>query len=331
MDAAVIVIVPLVAGYAFDLLLGDPRWLPHPIVGFGRAIATGERWLNRGRARFAKGLALAVGLIVATYAVALGVQTWAFRWHPAAGLACATLGVFFSLANRTLINEGRAVFHAFENGLPAARLRLARIVGRDTADLDAQQVRTAVCETMAENLSDGVVAPLFFYALGGMPAMLAYKMVNTLDSMIGHRDERYEQFGKAAARIDDAANFLPARLTAWLMVLVTGSARGARFIRRYGRAHASPNAGYPEAALAGILDVRFGGPLRYDGVLVDKPWIGEKPRALAPGEIARVAALNHAVCGMMVAGIGGGAMLTARLAPESADSLGMAMMHFLTR
>lgn len=305
----------LILGYGLDLLLGDPRWLPHPIVGFGRAIAWGERWLNRGRARFWKGLALAVGLIAATFLGAAAVEAWSYRLHPAAGLACTALGVFFALANSTLIAEGRAVFHALDESLHAARQRLARIVGRDTAELDAQQVRRAVCETMAENLSDGVVAPLFFYALGGMPAMLAYKMINTLDSMIGHRDERHEQFGKAAARIDDGANFLPARLTALLMVAATGSARGWRFARRYGRAHASPNAGFPEAALAGILDARFGGPLRYDGELLDKPWIGENPRTIAAGEIERVAAINHAVCGIMVAGVASVAMLDATLPP----------------
>lgn len=330
MDALVIFAAPLLAGYALDLLLGDPRWLPHPIVGFGRAIAAGERWLNRGRARFVKGLALAVGLIVTTFVATAALQDWAYRLHAAAGLACAALGVFFSLANHTLIAEGRAVFTALEESLPAARKRLAWIVGRDTADLDAQQVRTAVCETMAENLSDGVVAPLFFYALGGMPGMLAYKMVNTLDSMIGHRDERYEQFGKAAARIDDAANFLPARLTAALMVLVTASRRGARFIRRYGRAHASPNAGYPEAALAGILDVRFGGPLRYDGEWIHKPWIGENPRAIAPGEIARVAVINHAVCGIMIAGVVAWAMLITRLVPGGVGPGGAATAVFFS-
>nr|HPO01328.1 CobD/CbiB family cobalamin biosynthesis protein [Opitutaceae bacterium] len=181
---------------------------------------------------------------------------------------------------------------------------LSWIVGRDTAHLDAQQVRTAVCETMAENLCDGVVAPLFYYALGGVPAMMAYKMVNTLDSMIGHHDARHEWFGKTAARLDDLANLVPARLTALLMMLVAGSARGARFAWKYGRAHSSPNSGYPEAALAGILDVRFGGPHTYDGELVEKPWIGENARMIASGEVERVARINHAVCAAAV-GIAG--------------------------
>lgn len=287
---------PLLAGYGLDLLLGDPRWLPHPVVGFGRAIAWSERRLNRGNARFVKGLLVAVVLIGGTFAATFGLELVAIKIGPGAEMVLVTIGVFFGLANRTLIREGRAVFHALGENLAAGRTRLARIVGRDTQALDAPQVRTAVFETMSENLSDGVVAPLFYYALGGLPAMMAYKMVNTLDSVIGHRDARYEQFGKAAARIDDAANIIPARLTALLLALVAGSGRSLRFIARYGRAHASPNAGYPEAALAGILDVRFGGPHYYDGERVDKPWIGENLRLLEPREIDRVARLNHAVC-----------------------------------
>jgi adenosylcobinamide-phosphate synthase len=296
---------PLLIGYVLDLWLGDPRWLPHPIVGFGRMIAAGERWLNQGgeAGRFWQGALLTAALVGGVYFAGAAVQAAAFQLHPWAGAAVAATGVFFGLAHRTLIVEGRAVFCALNESLDAGRQRLARIVGRDTARLDAQQVRTAVFETMAENLSDGVVAPLFYFALGGAPAMLAYKMVNTLDSMIGHRTARYEWFGKTAARLDDAANFIPARVTALLMVLLAGSARGLRFVFRYGRAHASPNAGYPEAALAGILDVRFGGPLLYDGERVEKPWIGENPRPIAHGEIARVVRLHHAVCAVGVAAI----------------------------
>lgn len=315
MDGGLMFAGPLLAGYALDLALGDPRWLPHPIVGYGKAIAWGERQWNRGgsRARFWKGLALAVGLIGGAYGGAWALLTATERWHPAAAFGCAAIGVFFGLANRTLIEEGRAVFRAVDESVAAGRRRLARIVGRDTAKLDAPAVRAAACETMAENLSDGVVAPLFFYALGGMPAMLAYKMVNTLDSMIGHKDARYGWFGKAAARIDDAANFGPARLTALLMVIVAASGRGWRFVRRYGRAHDSPNAGYPEAALAGILDVRFGGPRSYDGEVVVKPWIGENPRELAPAEIETVVRINHAVCALAV-GAAALAGLTGRVA-----------------
>jgi adenosylcobinamide-phosphate synthase len=153
---------------------------------------------------------------------------------------------------------------------------------------------------MSENLSDGVVAPLLFYWIGGAPAMLTYKMINTLDSMIGYRREPFRLFGRAAARLDDLANFIPARVTALLMVLVTGSARGWRFMFRYGSAHASPNSGWPEAALAGILGCRFGGPNYYKGVLVEKPYIGECDRPVGPEEFRRVRVINHAVTLLIV-------------------------------
>ncbi len=299
MGEAQLTVAALGVGYVLDLLLGDPAWLPHPVVGFGRAISLGERALNSGGSvrRFLGGALLALGLVGGTFALTALAVAAAWRAHPVAGAALVVVGVFFGLANRTLIDEGRAVFAALDESLDAGRRRLSRIVGRDTARLDAQQVRTAVGETMAENLNDGVVAPLFWFALLGLPGLMAFKMVNTLDSMIAHRDARYEWFGKPAARLDDAANFVPARLTALLQCALAGrgGARGLGFLVRYGRAHASPNSGYPEAALAGILDVRFGGPHTYDGELVHKPWIGSNTRALAGGEFGRIARLNHAV------------------------------------
>jgi adenosylcobinamide-phosphate synthase len=205
--------------------------------------------------------------------------------------------VYYGLANKTLIKEGRNVFQALETqGLEAGRKQLSRIVGRDTSALTPQQIRIAVLETMSENLSDGVIAPLFFYAIAGVPGMMTYKMINTLDSMIGYRNERYEQFGKFAARLDDVVNFIPARITAALMALVSGSRRAVRFIFQYGNKHKSPNSGYPEAALAGIMDTRFGGPNVYHGKLVEKPFIGTNDRAVLPHEITLASNINHKVC-----------------------------------
>ena len=174
---------------------------------------------------------------------------------------------------------------------------MARIVGRDTSDLSAQEVRTAALETLAENLSDGVIAPLFWLAVLGVPGMMAYKMVNTLDSMIGYKTERYKDFGCWAAHIDDVANYIPARLTALLMVLphavVSGQWSVFTFVRHYGRMHASPNSGYPEAALAGILNCRFGGPHYYFGELFDKPFIGENDRELTTADMRKAVRVNR--------------------------------------
>ncbi len=287
---------PLIAGYLLDLLFGDPRSWPHPVKGFGWLIAKGTACLNKGPYRFLKGGLLATGLCVGVYALSDACLGFLLReWLPGYYIL-STLAVFFSLANRSLLQEGKAVFGTLDReGLEAGRKRLSFIVGRDTAELSAQQVRIAVLESMSENLSDGVVAPLLFYMVGGAPAMLLYKMINTLDSMVGYKREPFRLFGRAAARLDDAANFIPARVTAVFMVLVTASRRGWTYIWRYGSAHASPNSGYPEAALAGILDCRFGGPNRYKGILVDKPWIGQQDREIRSGDFQRVVYINHTV------------------------------------
>lgn len=300
MAEVVLLIVPLIAGYLLDLWLGDPDNWPHPVRVFGNAIAFGEKWLNRGRYRFARGAMLSVVLVVMVFAFFYGLNVMLLQL-PALNLIVNSILVYYGLANHSLIAEGRKVFSVLENeGLEAGRKQLSRIVGRDTSKLNAQQVRIAVLETMSENLSDGVIAPLFYYALAGIPGMMAYKMINTMDSMLGYRSERYEWFGKFAARLDDVANFVPARLTALLMVLVTGSGRGLRFVFKFGHKHKSPNAGYPEAALAGILDCRFGGPNVYHGKLMEKPFIGENDRVIEPQEIARAARVNQWTCLMMV-------------------------------
>ena len=202
--------------------------------------------------------------------------------------------IFYCLAGTTLIREVRQVFLAVDRSLDEGRAQVARIVGRDTSELSAQEVRTAALETLAENLSDGVIAPLFWLALLGVPGMLAYKMVNTLDSMIGYKTERYRDFGCWAAHIDDVANYIPARLTAFLMVIATGRLSLWRFVWRNGRRHASPNSGYPEAALAGILDCRFGGPHYYFGQLFDKPYIGENDRQLTTADMKTAVRVNRA-------------------------------------
>lgn len=299
-------LLALLFGWILDLLLGDPAWLPHPVVGFGKMIAFGEHRLNKGTHRKLKGAVLAIGLILATFA-ATWLLLYAISKLPSPlgeGLGVRLLLIFFCLAGTTLIREVREVFLDLDRSLEEGRRQVARIVGRDTSELSAQEVRTAALETLAENLSDGVIAPLFWLALLGVPGMVAYKMVNTLDSMIGYRTERYREFGCWAAHIDDIANYIPARLTALLMIIVAGRPRLAGFVWRNGCRHASPNSGYPEAALAGILNCRFGGPHYYFGELFDKPFIGENDRALTTEDMKKAIRVNRMAEVLMVVLVG---------------------------
>ena len=305
-------VVTLLIGWVLDLIFGDPPKLPHPVVWFGRLIAAGEHRLNRDSHRRLKGALLAIGLILLVFALAWLIRTllgiFALFFYdgttihqiPLLLYLFDILVVFYCLAGTTLIREVRLVFFALDRSLEEGRQQVARIVGRATSQLSAQEVRTAALETLAENLSDGVVAPLFWLLLLGTPGMLAYKMVNTLDSMIGYRTERYLEFGCMAAHIDDVANYIPARLTALLMVLSSGRLKLLGFVRKYGRNHASPNSGYPESALAAILDCRFGGPHYYFGELFDKPYIGSNPRELTTTDMKTAVRINRTAETIMV-------------------------------
>ena len=312
----------LLIGWLLDLIFGDPQKLPHPVVWFGKMIAACEHQYNKGTHRKLKGALIAIGLILFVFALTwllrygiislhrtdtdlLGLSSWtvaksvSVRVSPLLILFDA-LAIFFCLAGTTLIREVREVFLALDRSLDEGRRQVARIVGRDTSELSAQEVRTAALETLAENLSDGVIAPLFWLAILGTPGMLAYKMVNTLDSMIGYKTERYKDFGCWAAHIDDIANYIPARLTAFLMVLTTGRLGLLRFVWKNGRNHASPNSGYPEAALAAILDCRFGGPHYYFGELFDKPYIGTNDRLLTTADMKTAVRINRIAEVLMV-------------------------------
>lgn len=275
-----VVLRVLLPAWLMDRLLGDPLSLPHPVIWFGKMIAIWEKRLNRGACKLWKGGIMSVLLILFVYSVTLGIEYLLSLLGTPAVIGFDIICVFFCLAGTTLIKEVRMVFEAVDRSLEEGRTQVARIVGRDTSELSAQEVRTAALETLAENLSDGVIAPLFWYLLLGVPGMMAYKMVNTLDSMIGYHNDRYLLFGRVAARIDDVANYIPARLTAFLMILASGRLKLLSFVKRYGREHVSPNSGYPEAALAGILNCRFGGPHNYFGQLFVKPYIGANERLL---------------------------------------------------
>jgi len=283
----------LLTAWLLDRLLGDPLWLPHPIVAFGKAISFFEHRMNYGSHRHLKGMLVTLVLVVGVYLFALFLLRFTSHFSSGLALSLQLLLIFYCLAGTTLIREVRMVFQAVERSLEEGRMQVSRIVGRDTSRLSAQEVRTAALETLSENLSDGVIAPLFWYLLLGVPGMLAYKMVNTLDSMIGYQNNRYRYFGCFAARLDDAANYIPARLTALLMILVARRASLLGFVIRYGKQHASPNSGYPEAALAGVLNCRFGGPHDYFGEEVWKPYIGSNPRMLTTQDMELAIRINR--------------------------------------
>ena len=300
-------ILPLLMGWVLDLILGDPQWMPHPVVGFGKMIALGEKQLNKGSHRKLKGALLAIFLVALVFVVICVLDQQLSNLNALLSIAFRTLIIFWCLAGTTLIREVRQTFLAVDRSLEEGRKQVARIVGRDTTQLSAQEIRTAALETLAENLSDGVIAPLFWLAIGGVPGMLTYKMVNTLDSMIGYKTDRYRDFGCFAARLDDVANYLPARLTAFLMIvpklMTINTHHGSKlftfhfslftFVHENGRRHASPNSGYPEAALAGILNCRFGGPHTYFGQLFDKPYIGENDRLLTTDDMHVAIRINR--------------------------------------
>ena len=285
--------IQVIVGWLLDVWLGDPSWLPHPVVGFGKMIASGEHALNKGQHRTMKGAILAITLVLLVFFATWGLLNLCTILSPWLNAVVQIILIFCCLAGTTLIREVREVFFALDRSLEEGRQQVARIVGRDTTQLTAQEVRKAALETLAENLSDGVIAPLFWYILLGVPGMMAYKMVNTLDSMIGYHSERYLQFGCFAARMDDVANYLPARLTALLMVLAAGKPRLLGFVKRFGKCHASPNSGYPESALAGILDCRFGGPHIYFGEVFDKPYIGTNDRELTTDDMKKAVTINR--------------------------------------
>jgi len=261
----------IAAACLLDWIAGDPEWLPHPVRLIGRSTQIAETLLRRNgqsaREELIAGAALTVTIVGLSY---VGTAK-AVRWG--AGVLLA----WTCLAARNLIDESLAVIRALEKpDLPHARERLARIVGRDTEALNETEVHRALIETMAESACDGMVAPLFYMAVGGVPLAMAYKAVNTLDSMIGHADQRYVYFGKAAARLDDVANYIPARLTALAIVAAAGveSKSALQIWRRDGSKHKSPNAGQPESAMAGALRVCLGGVNTYAGEPMEAPLLG---------------------------------------------------------
>jgi adenosylcobinamide-phosphate synthase len=287
----------LALAFTFDLVAGDPEWFPHPVRIFGALVRAGERCLRRAGSGPATELAAGAALTGAVVSIA-----WA-SGRPR-NAAWQILLAWTALATRSLLDESCSVLDALEAGdLIDARRRLARIVGRDTGHLDASEIARATIETLAESACDGIVAPLFWLAMGGVPLAMAYKALNTLDSMIGHREAPYLYFGRTAARLDDAANLIPARLTAVGIAAAAGlygldARRSLAIWRRDGGKHASPNAGQTEAAMAGALGVQLGGTNFYDGAPHRSPRLCEEGRPATARDARAAVALVAIVSGL---------------------------------
>ena len=295
----------LSGAFLLDLAIGDPRWLPHPVVLMGKVISHGEQWLRSGNARrdFLTGMMLSLILVTLSAAVALGLVAL-FNLLPLwVSFSATAVLASTTLATRGLLDAVKLIEAPLRAGdLMIARENLSHIVGRETSNLNQDKVLRASLESLSESTCDGIVAPLFYLSLGGIPLAMAYKAVSTLDSMIGYRTEKHFYFGKFAARLDDAMNFIPARLTALLMIIATlavrlNPARAVRVAWRDHASHLSPNAGYPEAVLAGAFGIRLGGPSVYFGKEICKPYMGDdlKPAGIEMLKEGRVLCLVTAI------------------------------------
>ena len=295
----------VLGGFVLDTLFGDPPWLPHPVVLMGKAISALEKRLRARMPQTPQGellggavvaFTLPVGTFLLTSLVCLG----AARLSPWLGLAVQMFWCGQALAAKGLAQESTNVYRALiKPDLPAARKVVSRIVGRDTQNLTLEGVTKAAVETVAENASDGVIAPLLYMLLGGAPLALTYKAINTMDSMLGYKNEKYLYFGRAAAKLDDAANYLPSRLAGLLWcaaaALTGNSPKGAwRIWRRDRRCHASPNSAQTESACAGALGVQLAGPAYYFGEYYAKPTIGDPLRPIEPEDIRRANRMMYA-------------------------------------
>ena len=310
----------VLGGFVLDAIFGDPAWLPHPVVYMGKAISALEKGL---RTRLPKtpegelwgGRILAFCLPVGTFALASLVCMGAAALHPLLGLAVQMFWCGQALAAKGLVQESMNVYRELTKpDLPAARIAVSRIVGRDTQALTAEGVTKAAVETVAENASDGVIAPLLYMLLGGAPLALTYKAINTMDSMVGYKNTQYLYFGRAAAKLDDVANYLPSRIAALLWVaaaaLTGNDARNAwRIWRRDRRNHASPNSAQTESACAGALNAQLAGPAYYFGEYYPKPTIGDAVRPIEPEDIRRADRMMYAesllalALGLLIRGI----------------------------
>ena len=289
--------VKIFIGYICDLIFGDPYWIPHPIRFIGNGISNTERGLRK----FVKGpqqeklggILLTLIIVCSSYLLTVLLLWFAQKIHPTFRSIMETFLIFQILATKSLDVESRKVYTQLKNeNILEARKYLSYIVGRDTTHLNEKEIVRGAVETVAENISDGIIGPLLYTVIGGAPLGMAYKAVNTLDSMVGYKNEKYLHFGWASAKLDDLANIIPARLTAFFIVISAGllkydGSNSLKILKRDRRNHKSPNSGYPEAAVAGALNIQIGGANSYFGQLVEKPMIGDKSKEIDKEDLLR--------------------------------------------
>ena len=310
------ILLSVALGFLLDLCFGDPVWLPHPVVLIGKSISWLEKFL---RQKFPQtpagetkaGVILAVCIPLCSLLLSGGILLLAYHISFWLWFVLHTFWSYQILAARCLEQESRKVYQFLAAGdLSGARTQLSYLVGRETSQLSAEEVTKACVETVAENSSDGIIAPMLYMAIGGIPLMFLYKGINTMDSMLGYKNDKYLYFGRCAARLDDVANYIPARISGWLMALSTvfvgmDTKNAVKIYRRDRRNHASPNSAQTEAAMAGALDVQLAGNAYYFGKLYEKPTIGDPIRPVEPEDIKRANRLMYAasILGVVVFGL----------------------------
>lgn len=297
--------IALAAGFILDLLIGDPRWLYHPVCLIGKLITVLEKGIRKifpetEKGEIFGGLLEVLFVCLFSFGIPGIVLYFLYGALPIAGCILETFWCYQLLATRSLKDESMKVYDRLVNGtIEEARYAVSMIVGRDTKELSVEGVTKAAVETVAENCSDGVIAPMVYMAIGGVPLMFLYKGINTMDSMLGYKNEKYLYFGRCAAKLDDLANYIPARISGWLMVAAAFFAgmdvrNACRIYKRDRRNHASPNSAQTEAAMAGALQVQLAGNAYYFGKLYEKPTIGDRIRAVKPEDISRANRLLYA-------------------------------------
>ncbi len=307
--------IALAAGFLLDLAIGDPRWLYHPVRLIGKLIDRLEKNIRKvfpktPGGELTGGIFLVIGIVLVTVGVTAGILHMAYGLHAAAGFALESFMCYQMLAVRSLKDESMLVYDALTSGkessLADGRDAVSRIVGRDTQNLDETGVTKAAVETVAENFGDGVFAPMFYMALGGPVCMYLYKAINTMDSMLGYKNERFLYFGRAAAKLDDVVNFIPARMAGIMLVISAwigpfDGKNAGRIFARDRRKHASPNSAHTEAAAAGALDIQLAGDAYYFGKLYEKPLIGDPLQEVVPDDIRRMNRLMYGAAFLSVA------------------------------